>query len=123
MCSLFLGARCYHLVAPLLTASGPGNRPLLVTQVAATTHVRYFIYFDFMSRLYYVYITALIVGDGLLLSLWVELGIGALWGTAITNTNLGKIQPIRVSQSDKPSPKDEEERYRTWNETRFVLIE
>ena len=39
----------------------------------------------------HVYITALIVGDGLLLSLWVELGIGALWGTAITNTNLGNL--------------------------------
>ena len=53
MCFFFLsGARCYHLVVPLVTASGPGNRPTLVTQVAATTHVRYFIQ-HFMSRLYY----------------------------------------------------------------------
>ena len=49
----FYGARCDYLVVPLLTASGPGNRPLLATQVAATAHARYLIYLYLMRCSHY----------------------------------------------------------------------
>ena len=98
----FYGARCYYLVVPLLTASGPGNRPLLATQVAATAHARYLIYLYLMRCSHYC------AGHRRQLvpfSLWVGLGVGALWGTAITNTNLKQIYPISEESNKLSSSK------------------
>ena len=89
----FLGARCNHLVVPLLTAPGPGNRPPLSNSGCGhhTRSVFSYIYY-FMSRLH---------NDPhhrrrlVPFSLWVGPGIGALWGTAITNTNLGNLMHER----------------------------